>query len=60
MLPIGKERSGDAEVVALDPNDLRDLFQRALDEYWDEDAYDEVVEQEDDERARLLELRNRL
>lgn len=41
------------EVDALDPNDLHDLFQSALDEYWDEDAYNEVLEQEEADKEKL-------
>lgn len=39
------------ELDALDPNDLRDLYRRALDGYWDMSAYEAVLEREDEERA---------
>lgn len=42
------------EVDALDPNDLRDLFQEAVDALWDQSAYDDVIEREDRERERIV------
>jgi len=45
------------ELDALDPDDLRHLYQRALDEFWDESAFEAVMEQE---RADIAELRGRL
>jgi hypothetical protein len=42
------------ELGALPPEVLRDLFPGALDEYWDEEAYMAVMEQEAVERKRPL------
>jgi hypothetical protein len=42
------------EVDALDPDDLRDLFQDAVDALWDQSAYDDVVEREDREREAIV------
>ena len=42
------------EVDALDPNDLRNLFETAVDAYWDQSAYDVVIEQEDRERKAIV------
>jgi hypothetical protein len=41
------------ELDALDPDDLRALFQAALDGYWDESLYEEMLEREAEERDRL-------
>ncbi len=44
------------EVDALDPNDLRQLFEDAVAAYWDDDAYDKVIRRETRERSRLAKL----
>lgn len=44
------------EVDALAPGDLRDLYQSAIDEFWDTSAYEAVLELEADERAELEDL----
>lgn len=41
------------EVDALDPNVLRELFAEAIAEYWDDDAYQAVLEREALEREQL-------
>jgi hypothetical protein len=41
------------EVDALDPNQLRDLFQEAIDEFWDMSEYERVQGLEAEERAEL-------
>jgi hypothetical protein len=49
-------RHGDlvqVELDALDPNDLRQLYQEALDGFWDVSAYDAAVEREETETAEL-------
>lgn len=47
------------EIDALDPNDLHDLFQFFIDEFWDVSAYDGVVARERAERESLQEVANR-
>jgi hypothetical protein len=42
------------ELDALDPNDLRRLYQDAIDNFWDLSVYDEVVAAEVRERAELV------
>jgi hypothetical protein len=42
------------EVDALDPLLLRDLFQKAINEYWDQEAYDRVLALEQEHREQLL------
>ena len=44
------------DVDALDPADLRQLFQAAIDEYWDTSAYEAVMAEEAQERAALVAL----
>lgn len=44
------------ELDALDANDLRGLYQEAVDRYWDMSAYDAVVAHEARERAVLEEV----
>jgi hypothetical protein len=44
------------ELDALPPDDLRYLYQTAIDEYWDESAYQAVLAREDEERDRLTAL----
>ena len=44
------------EVDALAPSDLRSLYRSAIDEFWDEQTYDDVLAREADERDRLTEL----
>ena len=41
------------QVDALDPADLRQLFAAAIEPYWADDAYAEVLEREEEDRARL-------
>lgn len=41
------------ELDALDPNTLRELFQRAIDDYWDVSAYEESLTLEREERKRM-------
>ena len=41
------------ELDALDPDDLRDLYQAAIDRYWDMSAYERVLEDEAADLARL-------
>jgi hypothetical protein len=41
------------EVDALEPTDLRDLFTDAIDQYWDTDAYDAVLADEEADREEL-------
>ena len=41
------------ELDALAPEDLRNLYRSAIEEFWDADAYDAVMEREDAERAQL-------
>jgi hypothetical protein len=41
------------EVEALAPDDLRRLYQDAVDRFWDKSAYEAVLEQENDEQERL-------
>jgi len=44
------------EVEALAPQDLQALIQGSVDRTWDAEAYDEVLVQENEEKARLQEL----
>jgi hypothetical protein len=46
-------RNVQVEVDALDPNQLRDLFQEAIDEFWDMSEYERVQGLEAEERAEL-------
>jgi hypothetical protein len=41
------------ELDALDPNDLRGLYQHALAPFWDMSTYRAVVAREDQERGQL-------
>ena len=41
------------ELDALDLNDLRDLYSDALSDYWDESAYEAMLEEETEEREQL-------
>jgi hypothetical protein len=41
------------ELDALDPEDLRSLYQGAFTQFFDPDVYDEVIERERAERAEL-------
>jgi len=41
------------EVDALAPENLRNLYQNALDDYWDDDTYDAAIEREDTDREQL-------
>lgn len=44
------------ELDAIPPGDLHDLYDEALDDYWDWDTYDAVREREDQERQLLIRL----
>ena len=51
------ERHGElmqVELDALDPDTLRDLYQHAIDRYWDTSMYEAVLAQEEEDRRRLL------
>jgi hypothetical protein len=41
------------ELDAVNPNTLRDMFSAAIDRFWDDDAYQEVLDAEDDDREEL-------
>jgi hypothetical protein len=41
------------EVDALDPNVLRDLYQDAIDRFWDQETYEDVLRQEESDRQEL-------
>lgn len=41
------------ELDAVDPLGLRDLFQSAIDRYWDVSSFEEIRDREDDHRTRL-------
>jgi hypothetical protein len=43
------------ELDALDPDDLEALYQDALDRFWDDDAYQDALEQEEADRSVLAE-----
>lgn len=50
------EEEGEAmqvELDALEPDTLREVFQDALDEYWNQDAFDTARELEEEERERI-------
>jgi hypothetical protein len=42
------------EVEALPPNTLRDLFEAAVQRFWDMSTFEDVLAVENDERARLM------
>lgn len=42
------------ELDALDPNDLRDLYQLAIDDYWDDGAHLDSRKQEEREERQLI------
>ena len=44
------------EVDALPPDQLRNLYRTAVDDYWDEAAYQAVLEREAAERQQLVDL----
>jgi len=44
------------EVDALDPNVLRDLYQSAIDQHWDQDMYLLALDREDQDRRYLRSL----
>jgi hypothetical protein len=48
------------ELDALDPSDLRDLYQAQIDRWWDDDAYQTVLAEEAEHRATLEGLRRHL
>jgi hypothetical protein len=53
------ERFGElvqVELDALDPDDLRALYQAALGRFWDESAHQAVLDREETERDRLYDL----
>jgi hypothetical protein len=41
------------ELDALAPPELRRLYQGVVDQYWDDDAYNAVIERENEEREQL-------
>ena len=47
-------RLAQVEIDALDPNDLEDLFEVEIDAFWEQSAYDDVVEREDREREAIV------
>jgi hypothetical protein len=47
------------ELDALDPDDLRALFQAEIDLYWDTSIYQAVLDQEEDDLSRLREVAGR-
>lgn len=47
------------EVDALDPNTLRQLFEDALEDFWDTSAYDDVIADEADQRSALTDYASR-
>jgi hypothetical protein len=49
----GYDTNVQVEMDALDPNVLHELYQDAVDEQWDSEAYDEVIEREKTEREKL-------
>jgi hypothetical protein len=68
QLPINPGKAGDTraagfverhgslmqvELDALDPTDLRRLYQEAIDEHWNPDAYASALEREEHDRARF-------
>lgn len=44
------------ELDALDPDVLREVYQTAIDQYWDQDAYDEALAVEAEHRQRLMDV----
>lgn len=44
------------EVDALPPDELRGLYETALSQYWDDDAYQQVLNEESEEREELASL----
>jgi hypothetical protein len=44
------------ELDALDPDDLQQLYQAAIDQYWDDDAHSEVLDREDEDVSTLSRL----
>jgi hypothetical protein len=48
------------ELDALDPDDLRQLYDDAIDRYWDESAYEVVLEREDRQRDAVGDLLDEL
>lgn len=44
------------EVEAIPPDTLRDLYQDAIDDYWDESQCEAVVAREEEQRSRLADL----
>ena len=58
-----EERHGElvqVEVEAIEPNDLKQLYTDALEQYWDQGAYDAVIEREVGDKARLQGIANEL
>ena len=51
--------SPQVEMDALDPNVLHQLFQDAIDRYWDRYQYQAVLEQEAPEKDELADLARR-
>jgi hypothetical protein len=48
------------EVEAIEPNDLRQLYQDALDRWWNQGAYDTLLDVEGEERQQLYDLIDQL
>jgi hypothetical protein len=46
------------EIEAMPPLDLRNLYQAAIDRYWDATAYQVMLDQEHDDRAQIARLRD--
>jgi hypothetical protein len=49
----GYDENFQVEMDAIDPTDLRQLYQNPIDQYWDADAYQAALAREDDDRDRL-------
>ncbi len=47
------------ELDALDPDDLRRLYTEAVEDYWDDELYQQVLTREANERDRIMELAER-
>jgi hypothetical protein len=48
------------EVEAINPSDLQTLYQDALDQWWDQEAYEAVRVLEEDDRKRLVSAAKRI
>jgi hypothetical protein len=47
-------RLAQVEIDALDPNDLRDLFEIEIDAFWDQSAFEESMAREEREREAIV------